>query len=178
QPAGRSQLEAARLLQIDPPAGMTPGNSKLLVADLDNNGASDLVISSPSASRVLLGTANSGFRALPALTLGGLTSAVDVDGDGRLELVGRADDGARVVRVKGPKSYHWQAIRPRATSATGDQRINSYGIGGEVEIRAGLHAQKQVITSPVVHFGLGESTRAEVARITWPNGFLQSEFDL
>jgi len=178
QPAGRSQLEAAQLLRIDPPPGMTAGNSKLLVADLDNNGASDLVISSPSASRVLLGTANSGFRALPALTLGGLTSAVDVDGDGRLELVGRADDGARVVRVKGPKSYHWQAIRPRATSATGDQRINSYGIGGEVEIRAGLHAQKQVIASPVVHFGLGESTGAEVARITWPNGFLQSEFNL
>ena len=29
-----------------------------------------------------------------------------------------------------------------------------------------------------MHFGLGEATRAEVARITWPNGFLQSEFDL
>jgi tetratricopeptide (TPR) repeat protein len=178
QPAGRSQLEAARLLQVDPPAGMTPGNSKLLIADLDNNGASDLVISAPSASRVLLGTANAAFRALPALAFGGLTSAADLDGDGRLELIGRADDGARIVRVKGAKRYHWQAVRPRATSATGDQRINSYGIGGEVEIRAGLHAQKQVIASPVVHFGLGESTGAEVARITWPNGFLQSEFDL
>ena len=178
QPAGRSQLEAARLGQVDAPAGMMPGNSKLLIIDLDNNGASDLVISAPSASRVLLGTANTGFRALPALAIGGLTSAADLDGDGRLELVGGADDGARVVHVKGQKSYHWQAIRPRATSATGDQRINSYGIGGEVEVRAGLHAQKQIIASPVVHFGLGESTRAEVARITWPNGFLQSEFDL
>ena len=38
--------------------------------------------------------------------------------------------------------------------------------------------QKQVIGAPVVHFGLGEATSAEVARITWPNGFLQSEFDL
>ncbi|HEY7502355.1 MAG TPA: FG-GAP-like repeat-containing protein [Vicinamibacterales bacterium] len=178
QPAGRSQLEAARLLQIEPPAGMTPGNSKLLIADLDNNGASDLVVSAPSASRVLLGTANAGFRALPALAFGSLTSAADLDGDGRVELIGRADEGARVVRVKGQKQYHWQAIRPRATSATGDQRINSYGVGGEVEIRAGLHAQKQVIASPVVHFGLGESTGAEVARITWPNGFLQSEFGL
>ena len=178
QPAGRSQLEAAGLLRIDPPPGMTAGNSKLLIADLDNNGASDLVISAPSASQVLLGAANAAFRALPAIPYGGLTSAADLDGDGRLELVGRADDGARVVRVKGQKSYHWQAIRPRATSATGDQRINSYGIGGEVEIRAGLHAQKQVIASPMVHFGLGESTGAEVARITWPNGFLQSEFNL
>src|SRR6185295_11194712 len=101
---------------VDPPAGMTPGNSKLLIADLDNNGASDLVISGTSASRVLLGTANAGFRALPAFAVGGLTSAVDLDGDGRLELVGRADDGARAVRVNGQKRYHWQAIRPRATS--------------------------------------------------------------
>ena len=178
QPAGRSQLEAGRLLRIDPLPAMTPGNSKLLVADLDNNGASDLVISAPSLSRILLGTADAGFRALPASAPGGLTSAADLDGDGRLELIGRADDGARVVRLKGQKSYHWQAIRPRATSATGDQRINSFGIGGEVEIRAGLHAQKQVIAAPVAHFGLGEATRAEVARITWPNGFLQSEFDL
>ena len=35
-----------------------------------------------------------------------------------------------------------------------------------------------MIAAPVVHFGLGEAERAEVARITWPNGFLQSEFDL
>ena len=87
-------------------------------------------------------------------------------------------DGARVVRVKGQKTYRWQAIRPRAVTATGDQRINSFGIGGEVEVRSGLHVQKQVIAAPVVHFGLGEADRAEVARITWPNGFPQSEFDL
>ena len=80
--------------------------------------------------------------------------------------------------MKGQKAYHWQAIRPRAVSATGDQRINSFGIGGEVEVRTGLHVQKQVIAAPVVHFGLGDATGAEVARITWPNGFLQSEFEL
>ena len=107
-----------------------------------------------------------------------MTSAVDLDGDGRLELIGRAGDGARVLRAKGQKSYRWQAIRTRAVTSTGDQRMNSFGIGGEVEIRTGLHAQKQAIASPVVHFGLGEAAAVEVARITWPNGVLQSEFDL
>jgi hypothetical protein len=63
-------------------------------------------------------------------------------------------------------------------TATGDQRINSYGIGGEVEVRTGLHAQKRIIAAPVVHFGLGEAATVEVARITWPNGVLQSEFGL
>ena len=60
----------------------------------------------------------------------------------------------------------------------GDQRINSFGIGGEVEIRTGLHVQRMPISSPIVHVGLGEATRAEVARIFWPNGTIQSEFQL
>ncbi|MGH9835747.1 MAG: ASPIC/UnbV domain-containing protein, partial [Blastocatellia bacterium] len=61
---------------------------------------------------------------------------------------------------------------------TGNQRINSFGIGGEIEIRSGLLTQKQVITSPVLHFGLGENTQTDVARIVWPTGTLQAEFEL
>jgi hypothetical protein len=179
QDAGGSRFEAAQLTRIDPATELTPGNARLFVADLDNNGAGDLVISGPTASRILLAEPGGAFRpggggALP----GGMTAAADLDGDGRLELAGRADAGAHVVRVKGEKQYRWQAIRPRAVTATGDQRINSFGIGGEIEVRTGLHVQKQVIASPVVHLGLGEATSAEVARITWPNGVLQSEFDL
>ncbi len=174
-----SRFEAARLTKVDPPAGIAAGAARLFVADLDNNGAGDLVISSASASRVALGGAGGTFRALDARVLpGAAMSAADLDGDGRLELIAFANDGARVVRVKGQKPYRWQTLRPRAVTATGDQRINSFGIGGEIEVRTGLHVQKQVIAAPVVHFGLGEATVAEVARITWPNGFLQSEFEL
>ena len=179
QQTSGSSFEAARLATVDAPPGLTPDNTRLLVADLDNNGAGDLVVSGPSASRVLLAAEGGTFRAIAAGTLpGGITSAADLDGDGRLELVGGTGDGPRVVRVTGRKPYRWQAIRPRAVTATGDQRVNSFGIGGEIEVRTGLHVQKQSIASPVVHFGLGEATGAEVARITWPNGFLQSEFDL
>ena len=60
----------------------------------------------------------------------------------------------------------------------GDQRINSFTIGGEVEIRSGLLYQKQPIASPAVHFGLGERERTDVARLIWPNGDIQSEFEL
>jgi tetratricopeptide (TPR) repeat protein len=178
QDAGGSRFESLRTTVIGPPPGLTVGNARVIVADLDNNGAGDFVISSPTATRIVLRGAGAG-REIDAKALpGGVTAAADLDGDGRLELIGRSDDGARVVRVTGQKPYHWQSIRPRAVTATGDQRINSFGIGGEVEVRTGLHAQKQVITSPVLHFGLGEAANAEVARITWPNGFLQSEFNL
>jgi Tfp pilus assembly protein PilF len=178
QPAGSAQFETARVARADPPSGLTVGNGRLFFADLDNNGAADAVISTSAASRVLLAGSGGSFQAVGGPLPGAISAAADLDGDGVLELIAGGADGARVVRIKGEKRYHWQAIRPRAATATGDQRINSYGIGGEVEVRTGLHAQKQVISAPVVHFGLGEAERAEVARITWPNGFLQSEFDL
>jgi hypothetical protein len=78
----------------------------------------------------------------------------------------------------GSKHYNWQDIRVRAAKTSGDQRINSFGIGGEVEIRSGLLTQKQVIGSQSLHFGLGDHLQVDVARITWPNGVVQGEFEL
>ena len=59
---------------------------------------------------------------------------------------------------QGSKNYHWQVVRPHAAQAVGDQRINPFGVGGEIEIRSGLLVQKQPITGPQLHFGLGEQT--------------------
>ncbi|HEX2442807.1 MAG TPA: FG-GAP-like repeat-containing protein [Vicinamibacterales bacterium] len=156
---------------------LDPATSRVFMADLDNNGAADIVVSSPTASRVLLGGSGLSFTPLRGPLVFSAQAAVDLEGDGRLELVGVLPDGqpARAT-AKGGKSYRWQQLRTRSATATGDQRINSFGIGGEVEVRTGLHVQKQVIGTPVVHFGLGEATLAEVVRITWPNGVLQSEF--
>jgi Tfp pilus assembly protein PilF len=173
-----ANFEVADVTRVDPPGALAAGTTRLLVADLDNNGAGDLVIAGPSGSRVALAAPGGTFRASSGSLPGGITAAADLDGDGRLELIASGGDGARVIRSKGSKTYRWQTIRPRALTATGDQRINSFGIGGEIEVRTGLHVQKQLIAAPVVHFGLGDAASAEVARITWPNGVLQSEFAL
>jgi Tfp pilus assembly protein PilF len=159
-------------------SGLEPGRARLVFADLDNNGAADLLAASSGQSQVLLGSPGGLFTPLAGSLAVSAQAAADLDGDGRLDLVGRSPDG-RAVRStsKGSTAYHWQVLRTRAATATGDQRINAFGLGGEVEFRAGLHVQKQVIAAPVVHVGLGEATRAEVVRITWPNGQLQSEFD-
>jgi hypothetical protein len=170
---------AAPLTRVEPPPGLSPGVAHLVAADLDNNGATDLIVAGPSSSRVLLGGGNGAFTPLKAAVAMGVESAADLDGDGRLELVG-LDSSGRPTRASaaGAKTYHWTSLRPRAATATGDQRINSFGIGGEIELRSGLHLQRQIVTSPIVHFGLGEAAGAEVARITWPNGVLQAEFDI
>jgi tetratricopeptide (TPR) repeat protein len=170
--------ETSEIARVSILGDFRTGSGHLLVADLDNNGAPDLIVSNGATSRVLLAGQEATFTPLAATLDMQVVSAADLDGDGRLDLVGTAGGNARVARTRGTTTYHWQAIRPRAATVTGDQRINSFGIGGEVEVRTGLHAQKQVIGAPRVHFGLGLATRTDVARIIWPNGVLQSEFDL
>ncbi|MGH9308750.1 MAG: FG-GAP-like repeat-containing protein [Vicinamibacterales bacterium] len=176
--ADGASWNAAQAANVDGLQGLSPGAARVIATDLDNNGAADLIVSAPSSARVLLRKADGGWHPLSAALPFAVSAAADLGGNGRLDLIAPGDGGARVAHNRGQLAYHWQSLRPRAATATGDQRINSFGIGGEVEVRTGLHAQKQIITSPVVHFGLGAATRAEVARIVWPNGVLQSEFDL
>jgi len=170
--------KATTLASVEPPSGLEPGAAHLLTADLDNNGATDLIVTGPAAARVLLGTPGGAFKSLPATLPLGVQAAADLDGSGRLGMIGLRPDGQAARAIShGAKSYRWQAVRPRAATATGDQRINSFGIGGEIEVRSGLHLQRQLITSPIVHVGLGEATGADIVRITWPNGVLQAEYD-
>jgi Flp pilus assembly protein TadD len=149
-----------------------------LNADLDNNGAADALLSTPASTEAQL----EGAAGTPPLSLTlpfRVAAAADLDGDGRLDLVGIDKSGSAVIgRNRGRTQYHHQVIRPKSATVLGDQRINSFGIGGVVEVRTGLHAQRVPIVSPIVHVGLGQATRAEVARVFWPNGTIQSEFGL
>ena len=154
-------------------------NTRLFSADLDNNGALDLLLTSPERSELWLGDA--GRRLVqPDVSSsipGGITSVFDVDGDERLDLLGiRSDLEPFQLTNSGMKEYFARSIRARASGTEGDRRINSFGIGGEMEVRSGLLYQKQLIESPIVHFGLGEYEEAQMLRIIWPNGSVQAEF--
>ncbi len=160
------------------------GDVRLYAEDLDNNGAVDLVLAPVSGNTakplIWLGSDHNTFDLLrdsPALAQ--VFSISDLKQDGHLALVGLTGDGeTAIASARGTKDYHWQTIRPRAKQATGDQRVNSFGIGGEIEIRSGLLVQKQAIRTPALHFGLGEQKQTDVARILWPNGSVRAEFAL
>ena len=171
----------------DMPAGIAPGAARLFTVDLDNNGGLDLVAGTPAGARIWLRDAdetNGGRRGgtlhpTDHAIAAHLFAVADLSANGRLDLLGLSEAGQPVrLENEGSMPYHWKQMHLRAAEAVGDQRINSFGIGGEVEIRAGLSFQKQVIQGPVVHFGLGTHAVADVARIVWPNGSVQAEFDL
>ncbi len=163
------------------------GPIRLLVTDIDNNGAPDLLLAqvSPSVNRKAGGLIWLAHRSGDFVLLGHpvgpseVFQLADVKDNGRMALLGITAEGqAREDINQGTKDYHWQTIRPRARRITGSQRVNTFGIGGTVEIRSELMTQELPITGPQLHFGLGTQTQAEVARITWPNGTVNAEFSL
>lgn len=160
-------------------------SAQLFVIDVDNNGSPDIVASlssaanGTSAARVWLSDKDAAFKPLAAPINMSVFAVADMMNNGAMDLIGADSAQHPVIAVNhGAKNYHWQTLRPRAQQTTGDQRINSFGIGGEMEIRAGLLTQKQIINSPIVHFGLGDQIAADVVRIVWPNGSPRAEFDL
>ncbi len=163
------------------PPPIEPGAAFLTITDLDNNGALDILASTDRGTYVTLAR-EPGILVGPGPSAGArVAAAVDLRNTGRLDLLTLSDGGQpqRLVN-KGTKDYHWQQVRPHATrkeKVTGDNRINSFAIGGEVEVRTGTLLQKQVIATPVVHLGLGERRAADVLRVLWPNGTFQYEFD-
>ena len=156
---------------------------RLRVGDLDNNGAFDLLlapVNSLQGALIWLQDEQGKFALMskPAATAM-VFNVADLQDNGKLDLLEISADGQAVEGVNHTtKNYHWQTIRPRARQVTGDQRINSFGIGGDIEIRSGLLVQKQTIASPELHFGLGDQTEVDVARIVWPNGSVRAEFAL
>jgi Tfp pilus assembly protein PilF len=162
-----------------PTGSEAAAGASLVAADVDNNGGIDLIASLPQMSRVMLAGPSGTYTTAPAKLNGQVSGAADIDGDGTPDLIGIAADGAATAWTTRPtKQYHWQVIRPRAKNVRGDGRINSFGIGGQIDVRTGLLVQTRPIDAPVVHFGIGTFTTSDVARIVWPNGSPQAEFEL
>ncbi|HEY6972225.1 MAG TPA: FG-GAP-like repeat-containing protein [Candidatus Angelobacter sp.] len=175
--------DVAVIASVPEPAKRLAGVVRVRTADLDNNGAVDLTLmpvapANGDGALIWLGDEKGGFIPLPhPVGPAQVFDVADMNGDGRLDLLGVDGSRQAVQGINhGSKNYHWAVVRPHAQQAEGDQRINPFGIGGQMEVRAGLLVQVQPITGPQIHFGLGEGQTADVVRVIWPNGSVRAEF--
>lgn len=146
----------------------------LFAADVDNNGLLDLILSGNKASQILLADSDFEWTTDPSNLLieDQIVGLFDSDGDDRIDLAARQG----VWMNSSTTPYQGSSVRIRAASADGDRRINSFGILGNIEVVSGSLYLRRTISEPIVHFGLGDHERAEMLRIIWPNGSVQTEF--
>ncbi len=169
---------------VPPHPSLTP--MRLNIADVDNNGAADLIVTGDKETVVFLGTADGTYiQATQSIAGRVLSVAPDSTQPSGLRLLGvNAAGEAFEISPRGTKGYHYQIVRPRALASTltelkgGQNKINTFAIGGQLEMRTALLYQSQPIAGGATHFGLGDNAGTDVLRILWPNGNIQAEFCL
>ncbi len=147
-------------------AGPEVTTSALGFADLENRGVSDLLTTAGVHRNQGLGR----FAAVGSDLEG--TSAVasaDFDGDGRIDLATIDGRGSLKVWRNTTEGGGWLEVRLEGVKNT------LLAQGAEIEVKAGTRYQKKSYQGTAVHFGLGDASRADTVRITWPNGMIQNE---
>ncbi len=159
------------------------GSARILTADLDNNGAADLIATGSSRTEIWLLDSNSKALQLASPISARSVFITDATPQGRVDFTGITADGKPVRLVnKGTRSYNAYLPRPRAVyvadkDKSGTHRINTFGLGGEIRVRAGRLAVTAPITGPQVHVGIGANKTLDAIEYAWPDGSMQGEFE-
>lgn len=151
--------------------------------DYDNDGYRDL----------LLSTTSQGFRCLHGGPFGKFAPTnviphldttesrgcflADYDADGDDDVVFINSSSVEILVNEGGNANSWinvalQAARVEEEGSS--QRINHYGYGSLIELRAGTEFQQAVVRSPITKFGLGRRRQADAVRVIWTNGIPQN----
>ena len=148
--------------------------------DYDNDGFLDVLLLSGEGPSSLL--RNDGTGKLTVASVGALPPAseaesVDADGDGDLDLVFLSPKGtAALYANEGGNANGWVDVLLEGLP-TGSAKVNRFGFGSDVELRAQELYVYRVAWRPVTRLGLGARRRADALRIVWTNGVPQNALD-
>ncbi|MDQ2980425.1 MAG: VCBS repeat-containing protein, partial [Acidobacteriota bacterium] len=157
------------------PAREIPSGGKPLVFDFDNDGALDLFLASPRGSALYRNDGAGTFSRVEGVFPAALDAeAVDVDGDGDLDLIlVTAGGGALLFDNDGGNANGWLDVALEGLP-TGSAKVNRFGYGSEIEIKAGEMYAFRTAVRPVTRIGLGAARKADVLRVIWTNGIPQN----
>jgi hypothetical protein len=149
--------------------------TNLELGDLDNDTFLDAVAWGETPIKFAHGSANA-FRSaefsLNPARIPAATCLEDIDLDGDLDLIVSTDQGTHWFQNRLPKN---NSIDVFPVGIHGSKaRVNHHGIGSLIELKSGDRYQAQTITSPLIHFGLGQAESARILRIVWTNGMPQN----
>jgi len=164
------------------PPGST-GATAAQLFDYDNDGLVDLLLVTPAGPKLYRNVGDGWTDETAHVKLDALSGDVrslalgDIDGDGGTDIVARLATGRVAVwRNEGASR------RPSLRALLSARVSNRSGAGARIEIRAGsLRGLRELaLTTPAfapadVAFGLGTRQTADVVRVLWPSGILQSE---
>lgn len=146
--------------------------TRACVADVDADGRADVVSAGEAGTFVHVAPLNEGPRVAldGAARSGSFLVAGDVDGDGDVDVLD-VRDGVRLLR------NDTRGGRVLDVALEGG-RSNAFGVGAEIEARAGGFATTLLVEGPVTRIGIGSQTRLDYVRVTWPSGIVQNDVDV
>lgn len=148
--------------------------------DFDNDGYQDMLVAgvnddpSKTGIRLFQNNAAKGFvnvsQLLPStLTAGYKIDLADFNLDGDDDIYISGPSGIGLMRNDGGHLNHYMQVQLTGLSY-GNNKNNRFGIGAQVELKAGDLYQIKTVKRSLVNFGVGMRDSLDVVRIIWPNG--------
>lgn len=151
--------------------------SSVAIGDFNNDGRNDVIVGGGRAPVLWI---NQGSRKFVARAIADSDATapkglrvVDLDGDGRLDVLGIADGGTVQAwrnRSNGVGRSMQLALRGKRSAPSGRQ--------AQVEVRRGDFYARYESDGRPLHIALGEGDYAEIVRISWANGFVENKFSV
>ncbi|MEW4526818.1 FG-GAP-like repeat-containing protein [Maioricimonas sp. JC845] len=168
------------------PMGEGSAGQVLKLWDYDNDGDLDVMACGPNGVQVWRGDGTGGFtlQEKPLESVEWPENLVacdygDIDNDGDLDLIAAGADGLQLLSNEGGNANGWLGVTLASQYVAGGEstqtrRVNHYGYGCTLELKAGELYQRRPVHRQQTHFGLGGRSQADVVRIMWTNGVPQN----
>jgi tetratricopeptide (TPR) repeat protein len=179
--SARGDGSRVQLKRVEPLSDFAAAEIRAL--DYDNDGFGDLVARGSGLTAIYRGLPEGRFEKsnidLSAAAMARTCGVGDLDNDGDVDLCVLNESGPVVLRNDGGNQNQWLDVVLKARQVKGGQssasgRVNAYGLGSLLELKAGVAYQSQMVRGQSTHFGLGRQEKADFVRVLWLNGVPQN----